>query len=154
VHITNTSNLPVESIEMEYPLLVESYGFVEDSGGAGKYRGGLGLRRVVRPVGHTMTFSGQGERFVNRPWGIFGGGSGGTGKFVKLSGGAEVPLPTKPANLEVRADEAIVVETPGSGGYGKPAERERAAVENDFTSGKFSRDFIKKNYGVEPKGER
>ena len=52
MHITNTSNLPVESIEMEYPLLVESYGFVEDSGGAGKYRGGLGLRRVVRPVGH------------------------------------------------------------------------------------------------------
>ena len=44
-------------------------------GGAGKYRGGLGLRRVVRPVGHTMTFSGQGERFVNRPWGIFGGGA-------------------------------------------------------------------------------
>ena len=85
VHITNTSNLPVESIEMEYPLLVESYGFVEDSGGAGKHRGGLGLRRVVRPVGHTMTFSGQGERFVNRPWGMFGGGSGGTGKFVKLS---------------------------------------------------------------------
>jgi N-methylhydantoinase B len=154
VHITNTSNLPVESIEMEYPLLVESYGFVPDSGGAGKYRGGLGLRRVVRPVGHTMTFSGQGERFVNRPWGIFGGGSGGTGKFVKLSGGAEVPLPTKPANLEVKADEAIVVETPGAGGYGKPSERDPAAVENDFVSGKFSREFVKTNYGVEPKGKR
>ena len=151
VHITNTSNLPVESIEMEYPLLVESYGFVADSGGAGKYRGGLGLRRVVRPVGHTMTFSGQGERFVNRPWGLFGGGSGGTGKFVKLSGGAEVPLPTKPANLEVKADEAIVVETPGAGGYGKPSERDAAAIENDFVSGKFSRGFIKQNYGVEPK---
>ena len=154
VHITNTSNLPVESIEMEYPLLVESYGFVEDSGGAGKHRGGLGLRRVVRPVGHTMTFSGQGERFVNRPWGIFGGGSGGTGKFVKLSGGAEVALPTKPANLEVKESEAIVVETPGSGGYGKPSERDQAAIENDFVSGKFSREFIKKNYGVEPKGRR
>jgi N-methylhydantoinase B len=151
VHITNTSNLPVESIEMEYPLLVESYGFVEDSGGAGKHRGGLGLRRVVRPVGHTMTFSGQGERFVNQPWGIFGGGSGGTGKFVKLSGGAEVPLPTKPANLAVKPDEAIVVETPGAGGYGKPAERDKAAIESDFSSGKFSRDFIRKNYGVEPK---
>jgi len=153
VHITNTSNLPVESIEMEYPLLVESYGFVEDSGGAGKYRGGLGLRRVVRPVGHTMTFSGQGERFVNRPWGLFGGGSGGTGKFVKLSGGAEVPLPTKPANLEVKADEAIVVETPGAGGYGAPQDRDKAAVENDFVSGKFSRGFIKDHYGVEPKGK-
>ncbi len=151
VHITNTSNLPVESIEMEYPLLVESYGFVPDSGGAGKHRGGLGLRRVVRPVGHTMTFSGQGERFVNKPWGIFGGGSGGTGKFAKLSAGDEVPLPTKPANLEVTESEAIVVETPGAGGYGNPAERDRTEVEHDFISGKFSRDFIWKNYGVEPK---
>ena len=154
VHITNTSNLPVESIEMEYPLLVESYGFVPDSGGAGKYRGGLGLRRVVRPVGHTMTFSGQGERFVNKPWGIFGGRSGGTGKFAKLSGGKEVPLPTKPANLEVKPDEAIVVETPGAGGYGKPSERDPTAVENDFISGKFSREFVKNNYGVEPKGRQ
>jgi N-methylhydantoinase B len=151
VHITNTSNLPVESIEMEYPLLVESYGFVPDSGGAGKYRGGLGLRRVVRPVGHTMTFSGQGERFVNRPWGLFGGGSGGTGQFTRLSGGAEVPLPTKPANLEVKPSEAIVVETPGAGGYGKPSERDKAAIQNDFVSGKFSRGFIKEHYGVEPK---
>ena len=62
-----------------------------------------------------------------------------------------MPLPTKPANLEVTADEAIVVETPGAGGYGKPAEREPAAIENDFVSGKFSRAFIKQNYGVEPK---
>ena len=64
-----------------------------------------------------------------------------------------MPLPTKPANLEVRADEAIVVETPGAGGYGAPAERDKAAIENDFVSGKFSRDFIKENYGVEPKGK-
>ena len=151
VHITNTSNLPVESIEMEYPLLVESYGFVPDSGGAGKHRGGLGLRRVVRPVGHTMTFSGQGERFVNKPWGIFGGGPGSTGRFVKLSEGREVALPTKPANLEVSESEAIVVETPGAGGYGNPAERDRTEVEHDFVSGKFSREFIRKNYGVDPK---
>ncbi len=101
-----------------------------------------------------MTFSGQGERFVNHPWGIFGGGSGGIGKFVKLSGGKEVPLPTKPANLEVTASEAIMVETPGSGGYGKPSERDPAEIENDFVSGKFSRDFIRKHYGVEPKGKR
>jgi N-methylhydantoinase B len=101
-----------------------------------------------------MTFSGQGERFVNRPWGIFGGGSGGTGKFVKLSGGRDVPLPTKPANLEVKEGEAILVETPGSGGYGKPSERDTAAIENDFVSGKFSREFVKRNYGFEPKGKR
>jgi N-methylhydantoinase B len=132
---------------------VESYGFVQDSGGAGKHRGGLGLRRVVRPVGHTMTFSGQGERFVNRPWGIFGGASGGTGRFVKLSEGREIPLPTKPANLEVKANEAIVVETPGAGGYGDPSERDKAEVAHDLASGKFSADYIARNYG-EPKGKR
>jgi N-methylhydantoinase B len=152
VHITNTSNLPVESIEMEYPLLVESYGFVENSGGAGKYRGGLGLRRVVRPVGHTMTFSGQGERFVNHPWGLFGGGSGGIGKFVKLTGNGEMPLPTKPANLPVTAQEAVLVETPGAGGYGTPAERDRNALQSDFVSGKFSREFLKQHYGFDPAG--
>ena len=46
VHITNTSNLPIEAIEMEYPLRVVRYGFIPDSGGAGKYRGGLGLQRL------------------------------------------------------------------------------------------------------------
>ena len=62
--------------------MVESYGFVADSGGAGRHRGGLGLRRVVRPVGHTMVFTGQGERFTSRPWGIFRRrASGGTGKL-------------------------------------------------------------------------
>ena len=76
VHITNTSNLPIEAIEMEYPLRVDRYGFIPDSGGAGKYRGGLGLQRVVRPIGHTCIFNGVGERFRNSPWGIFDGCSG------------------------------------------------------------------------------
>ena len=87
---------------------------------------------------------------MNRPWGLFGAGHGGTGRFVKLSEGNQVPLPTKPANLAVRPDEAVVVETPGAGGYGPPVERERAAVENDFRSGKFSREYVEKNYGYTP----
>ena len=70
---------------------------------------------------------------------------------MKLAGSAEVLLPTKPANLQINEDEAVVMETPGSGGYGKPEERDPAAVENDFKSGKFSRAFIKEHYGVEPK---
>jgi N-methylhydantoinase B len=146
VHITNTSNLPVEAIEMEYPLLVESYGFVGDSGGPGKFRGGMGLRRVVRPVGHSMVFSGQGERFVHRPWGIFGGGEGGTGRFRKLTAGGEQALPTKPLNVEVAPDEAVVVETPGAGGYGKPADRAPEALRQDLVSGKFSRDYLARHY--------
>jgi N-methylhydantoinase B len=97
-----------------------------------------------------MIFSGQGERFINAPWGIFGGGSGGTGKFVKLTGDGEVPLPTKPANLAVQPDEAIMVETPGAGGYGNPAERDKAALAGDFASAKFTRGYLKAHYGFDP----
>ena len=149
MHITNTSNLPVESIEMEYPLLVESYGFVEDSGGAGKYRGGLGLRRVVRPVGHTMTFSGQGERFVNRPWGLFGGGEGAPGRFLHVKQNDETKhLPTKPSAVSVQAGERIVVESPGAGGYGRPDQRARGAIELDRISGKFSDAYLARYYSL------
>ena len=154
VHITNTSNLPVEAIEMEYPLRVESYGFVEDSGGPGKHRGGLGLRRVVSPVGHTMLFNGQGERFRNRPWGIFGGGAGGTGRFLKRAGGGATALATKPMSIAVSPAEAVIIETPGAGGYGPCAERTRSALREDFASEKFSRDYLLRQYAYDPLTDR
>ncbi|MBM3569908.1 MAG: hydantoinase B/oxoprolinase family protein [Alphaproteobacteria bacterium] len=154
VHITNTSNLPVEAIEMEYPLTVESYGFVENSGGPGRHRGGLGLRRVVRPVGHVMTFSGQGERFVNQPWGVFGGGAGGRGRFQRLGDSGADVLATKPSGVEVSPAQAAVIETPGAGGYGPPKERSREALRLDYRSGKFDRAFLKAQYGYDPEADR
>jgi N-methylhydantoinase B len=150
VHITNTSNLPIEAIEMEYPLFVESYGLIADSGGPGKHRGGLGLRRVVRPLGHVMTFSGQGERFVNQPWGLFGGGNGATGRFVKRHAHGIESLSTKPMAIEVSPEEAIIIETPGAGGYGRPAERDANSLARDFVSGKFSREYLRRHYGYDP----
>jgi len=147
VHITNTSNLPVEAIEMEYPLMVESYGLIEDSGGAGTYRGGLGLRRVIRPVGHDTVFSGMGERFRHQPWGIFGGGPGKVGRFaLRDSGGREEPLSDKPNGIVVDPAHAVVVETPGAGGYGPPSARDPALLARDGDSGKFSRGFLERNY--------
>ena len=92
VHLTNTSNLPVEAIEMEYPLRVEEYSFVENSGGAGKYRGGLGIRRIIRPIAHKCEFSGVGERFKHSPWGVFGGKPGKPGKFF-INAMPIIPLP-------------------------------------------------------------
>ena len=62
---------------MEYPLRVLSYGLIANSGGPGRQRGGMGLERVVVPVGHACTFNGAGERFARQPWGIFGGGAPG-----------------------------------------------------------------------------
>ena len=150
VHITNTSNLPIESIEMEYPLRVESYGLIEDSGGAGKYRGGLGLRRVVRPVGHEAVFSGTGERFRFSPWGLFGGADGVPGRFRRREpDGSMTALDNKPSEVSLRPDQAVVMETPGAGGYGNPSERSPDLIALDAVSGKFSAAYLKRAY---PKG--
>jgi len=146
VGITNTSNLPVEAIEMEYPLRVVAYGFVEDSGGAGRHRGGLGLRRIVQPVGHTCEFSGVGERFVNQPWGIFGGKPGATGRFQLVDGNGETRRLANKVRMALRADQSVVVETPGAGGYGPPAERAEARIDEDRRSGKFTAEFVGKHY--------
>jgi N-methylhydantoinase B len=147
VHITNTSNLPVESIEMEYPLVVESYSLIADSGGAGRFRGGMGLRRVIRPVGHDCVFNGALERATHRPWGIFGAGNGAPGRLVHipLKGNPQV-LPPKPSGVLVREHESIVIESPGAGGYGLPNERSREAIAADLLSEKFSQDYVDRHY--------
>ena len=151
VHITNTSNLPVESIETEFPLLVEEYALVENSGGAGRSRGGMGIRRVIRPVDHTSTFSGQGERFANHPWGIFGGKPGARGSFsLRDAKGCIHSLPIKPSSVALAPDSAILIETPGAGGYGPPAERSNQAIEEDLRSHKFTEQFLSSEYGYKP----
>jgi N-methylhydantoinase B len=150
VHITNTSNLPVEAIEMEYPLLVESYGLVQDSGGAGTYRGGLGLRRVIRPVGHTCIFNGAGERFRTVPWGVFGGTDGLPGQFVHVDAdGKETVLDIKPSGIDVTPAESVVIQTPGAGGYGPPDNRSAELLAEDRQSGKFSTAYLDQHYGKE-----
>jgi N-methylhydantoinase B len=147
VHITNTSNLPIEAIEMEFPLRVESYGFVPDSGGAGRYRGGMGLRRVVSPVDHDCLFNGVGERFRNQPWGIFGGADGQSGKFeIQTAAGALQQLQPKTGNLVLTSDQSVVVETPGAGGYGPALERSAEAIAADTKSGKFSDQYLRTHY--------
>ena len=146
VHITNTSNLPIEAIETEYPLRVLGYGFVHDSGGAGEHRGGCGLVRIIAPVGHDCTFNGAGERFANAPWGIFGGGPGRCGRFVLETGDTETPLPIKPSAVTVPEGARLRVETPGSGGYGTPRARTPTALADDLSSGKFSTAWLRMNY--------
>lgn len=147
VHMTNTSNLPIEALETEYPLMIERYEYVSDSGGAGKFRGGLGLRRDYRPIGHETTFSGQGERFVNQPWGIFGGQSGATGRFALLhDDGNTQRLANKPSALRVGPSAQISVVTAGGGGFEDPAQRKIEHLKTDLCSGKFSKEFVTDQY--------
>lgn len=146
VNITNTSNLPVEAIEQEYPLRVEGYELVEDSGGAGRHRGGLGIRRILRPIDHDCVFSGVGERFRHRPWGVFGGQPGATGSFYLDHDGIRESLPPKASDIKLTPGMAVVIETPGAGGYGDPSDRAEAAREEDRISGKFSSEYMRRNY--------
>ncbi|MBI2202970.1 MAG: hydantoinase B/oxoprolinase family protein [Candidatus Rokubacteria bacterium] len=135
VHITNTSNLPVECLEMEYPLLVEDYALVPGSGGDGAHRGGLGLRRTIRVLRGASTFLGTLDRGRFPPWGLFGGAAGGTGSLVLNT---TTPLGSKIAGRQLCEGDAVTIVTPGAGGYGPPAQREPALMERDRREGKVS----------------
>ncbi|MDY6818584.1 MAG: hydantoinase B/oxoprolinase family protein, partial [Halobacteriales archaeon] len=80
VHMSNTLNTPVEVFETAYPLRIQRYEYRPDSGGAGRYRGGLGLRRDIEVIGHESTFSLLADRRRNQPYGVNGGESGASGE--------------------------------------------------------------------------
>jgi N-methylhydantoinase B len=146
VNLTNTSNLPVEAIEIEYPLIVEGYGLIPDSGGAGQHRGGLGLYRIIRPIEHTCIFNGAGERFANPPYGLFGGQPGICGRYLIRRDKNEERLPDKPSGVSVGPGESVIVQTPGAGGYGPPQARSLDQINLDLVSEKYTRSFILANY--------
>jgi N-methylhydantoinase B len=136
VHVTNTSNLPVEALESEYPLLVNEYALVEGSGGAGRHRGGLGLRRTIEVLDHEARFLGTTERAQIAPWGLCGGEPGGLARLVLNPGGpAEHELPPKVWGYPLRSGDRVAIDTPGAGGYGPPVERALADRAEDERSG-------------------
>jgi N-methylhydantoinase B len=121
VHITNTSNLPVECLETEYPLLVEEYALVEGSGGAGRFRGGRGLRRTIEVLDHEAEFLGTLERAAVAPWGLQGGGAGGRASLTLNPGTpVEQRLPDKVWGHPLRPGDRVRIVTPGAGGWGMP----------------------------------
>jgi N-methylhydantoinase B len=143
VHITNTSNLPVEALEAEYPLVVERYALVEDSGGPGKWRGGLGLWRQIRAEGHDCHAFVHGSRRLTAPWGLFGGREGGRCRIV-YSEGVEPPVR---AQGFLRPGQSVAIVTPGAGGYGDPRERDRELVRRDVAEGTVSAEVARQVYG-------
>ncbi len=143
VHMTNTSNLPVEALELEYPLTLLRYELVQGSGGAGTHRGGMGLRRVYRAEAECRVTL-DNSRLRSAPWGIAGGMSGGKGSFA-FGRGVE-PFPNGTGLL--RAGDIVEVITPGSGGYGPPAKRDPAAVAKDLAEGRIDARTAHTVYGV------
>lgn len=127
VHLTNTSNLPVEALEGEYPITVLGYELVDGSGGEGTYRGGMGLRRIYRAQ-DTCRVSAGGSRMVSQPWGLQGGLPGARGYCRLLR---HLKEPTNHVAGEVKAGDIIEIVTPGSGGFGPPSARDKRAVTQD-----------------------
>ena len=129
--------MPVECLEMEYPLLVEEYALVPDSGSPGHHRGGLGLRRTIRLRGGEATFLGTLDRARFAPWGLFGGREGGRASCVLNEGTpVERALPPKVAGLRLVDGDAVTIVTPGAGGYGPFSERDGARLARDLAEGK------------------
>ncbi|MEK6838255.1 MAG: hydantoinase B/oxoprolinase family protein [Candidatus Thermoplasmatota archaeon] len=125
-HMTNTKNTPVEALELAYPLRVEEYRLIPQSGGAGRHRGGDGIRRSIRFLADRGTLTIISDRRRRGPAGLAGGRDGRRGRNRLIRGGRPAALPGK-TTREVRRGDVVVVESPGGGGWGRPAVREGQA---------------------------
>jgi N-methylhydantoinase B len=144
-HGQNTENAPVEETELNYPVRIARLSLVEDSDGAGRFRGGLGLRKDFlfdRPT----TFTVLADRTTRGPWGVLGGLDGKPAEYVLIRGGVETKLPAK-TTIEIEAGDVISYRTCGGGGYGPPLERDPERVARDVREGKVSAERARKVYG-------
>jgi N-methylhydantoinase B len=150
MHVTNSSNLPAEALEIEYPLLVDEYALVPDSGGAGQWRGGLGIARQVSSRVDGSLLTARGEGHVKVAPGLDGGLPGGRATLVIEPGTPhERLLPTATTALPMTTGIGIRMETPGGGGFGDPAKRDDRRLAADILDGKVSRAAAERDYGAD-----
>jgi N-methylhydantoinase B len=133
--VSNMSNTPIEILEMSFPLRVEEYSLVPDSGGAGTYRGGLGVRRVWRVLENQAHAAVCCERTVTPPFGLDGGLAGAPARLELIAPHSNAEKLTSKGGFLAPAGSLVVVEAPGSGGYGPPSGRDPMALSGDLRDG-------------------
>jgi len=146
----DTHNGPSEQVEAKYPLLVERYCLRPDSGGAGRFRGGLGTEQVVQ-ARHPIRFSSQMDRVRCKPWGLCGGlsGLGNSVALHRFGKDDETLFPNgKALNQTLQAGDAYILRSGGGGGYGSPLERDPGALERDVRCGYVTRASAESLFGV------
>lgn len=143
----NLSNLPVEVLEAEHPVRVEDYAFVPDSCGAGRWRGGVGIRRSYRVLAPEALLQLRSDRVAFRPYGLDGGGEGGASRNMIEVDGVVTPIAAK-VTMTVPQGALIVHEQAGAGGFGDPLERPPQLVLDDVQNGKITSEFAKSRHGV------
>ena len=141
----DVKNTPIELQELYYPLLYERHTFRTDSGGAGKYRGGVGVEVTVTALENCF-LSRNTDRIKCPPWGLLGGAQGAVNEtIIQRNGNTEV-LPGKFSHLLVRRGESVTFLTAGGGGYGDPSMRDTASVNRDVELGYVSKQQASESY--------
>lgn len=154
----NCRNTPIEVFEGRYPLLTLEYRLVCDSGGPGRFRGGLGLSRKYKIIAPEVTVSALFDRFEVKPWGLFGGKEGmnstllikkkGEQKWRTFANVYGRPSASKFTNALVAKGDLIQIVTPGGGGFGDPLDRSTASVLEDIEERYVSLESAHRDYGV------
>jgi N-methylhydantoinase B len=136
--VSNCMNIPVESVEMNFPLRIPRARLWQGSGGAGRFRGGLGLEKVYEATTTDVTVSHRGERFASSPWPLEGGSPGTRAHaFILRTDGTREELPSKKM-IVLHPGDQLWEYIAGGAGYGDPLERDPAAVLADLRDGKIA----------------
>jgi N-methylhydantoinase B len=146
---SNQANVPVEMIEADYPIRIERYGFVADTGGPGQFRGGLSLVREYRMLTDDVYFGVRSDKCRYRPHGLFGGLEGAPSENLLNPDGdvRRLPaMPTRPVTLDMGEVYRHIMA--GGGGYGDPRLRAPDRVREDLLDGRISREHARSAYGV------
>ncbi len=148
VYVGNAGALPIEFIEQTMPIMVEGWELIADSGGAGKWRGGLTARRTYRVGFDEATVTVAGERGEAAPEGYFGGLAGGLFECQIISpDGTTQKMPSKGATAIVHRGDRVLLQPAGSGGYGDPAQRPVELIEADLLDGYITAQAAREQYG-------
>ena len=143
----NISNAPVEQVEYQAPIVIERYELVPDSGGPGKWRGGMAVERQLRFVGERATLQLRSDRRDHPPYGLAGGQCGAPSSNYVSDGGRPELWPTK-FTRPIRHGQVLRHRTAGGGGYGDPRERDPEKVFADVYNGKVTIEAAARDYGV------
>lgn len=148
--VMNCANVPVEVHETQAPILIRQISFIPDSGGAGKYRGGCGVRKDVEIRNSTALVTLLGDRHRFHPYGIFGGKEGTLGETVLNPDGNGERLGSKEIR-NLRKGDVLSFQLSGAGGYGEPAERDPGAIAEDIADGFVTAAAARRDYGYRGK---
>ena len=143
----NLSNTPVEVLERQHPVRIEEYALVPDSGGAGRFRGGLGLSRSYRLLAEEAVLQLRADRLRFAPYGLDGGQPGGTAGNWLGDGDAREAIPGK-VTMRMRRGQLLTHHQAGGGGHGAPIARDAEAVALDVWNGKVTVEAARRKYGV------